>query len=167
MLPLSAAWGLCPHHQTKLPNVRSESLLPAEAEDVESNQTQPRTQHSQPNQLQLLFLIQTALLKANPRKSHIRTALLRVNLRKSYHPQTVLLRANPRTSSETIFGLLTTYFLADTMKRRHRSQHQLQTSTNLIQRSFLHNQAPTPTANQHQLIPAAIPAQPSYSFCRI
>ena len=31
-------------------------------------------------------------------------------------------------------------FLADTTKQRHNSQHQLQTSTSLIQQPFLHNQ---------------------------
>ena len=46
-------WGLYPHHQTKLPNVESASIPPAKAEDVESNQSQSQTQHSQPDQSQL------------------------------------------------------------------------------------------------------------------
>ena len=74
----------------KLPKVGSAFLPPAEAEDMES---QLWTQHNQPNQPQLLFLIQTALLRANLRKSYNQTALLRTNLRKS---------------SETTFGLFTT-----------------------------------------------------------
>ena len=42
-----------------------------EAEDVESNQPQLQTQHSQPVQSQpFIFPIQTALLRANLRKSH-------------------------------------------------------------------------------------------------
>ena len=47
--------GLHAHHQIKLLNVGSASLLPIEAEDVESNQSQPRTQHSQRDQSQLFF----------------------------------------------------------------------------------------------------------------
>ena len=87
-LLLPAAWGQCPHHQTKLANVELVSLPPAEAEDVESNPAQPtRT-------ITATFLIQTALLRANLRKSH--------NL-------TVLLKANLRKSSETTFALLTTH----------------------------------------------------------
>ena len=46
---LSQQYGsLCIHHQTKLPNVDSTSLPPAEAEDMESYQSQPKTQHSLP-----------------------------------------------------------------------------------------------------------------------
>ena len=78
LLPFPAAWGLCSHHQTKLPNLGSASLPPAEAEDVESNQSQQRIQHSLPDQPQLPFLVQTALLIANLRKSYNQTAFLRV-----------------------------------------------------------------------------------------
>ena len=52
LLLLPAAWGLCPHHQTKLPNMGPAFLPPAEAKDMESNQPQPRTQNSQPDQSQ-------------------------------------------------------------------------------------------------------------------
>ena len=119
MNPLPAAWGLCPHHQTKLSNVGSASLIPTEAEDVESNQSLPRTQHSLPDQSEqlLFFLIQAALLRANFRKF-----------------------------SETTFRLLTTPSLADTMRRRHGCQHQLQTSTSLTQHPLLRNKV---TALQH------------------
>ena len=41
------AWGLRPYQQNKLPNVGSASLPPAEAEDVEFNQTHPLS--DQPN----------------------------------------------------------------------------------------------------------------------
>ena len=69
-LPLPAAWGLCTHHQTKLSKVGSAPLPPAEAEDEESNQLQPRTQHSQLiNHSLLFFLLQTALLRTNLRKT--------------------------------------------------------------------------------------------------
>ena len=50
-LPLLATWGLRLHHQTKLSTVGS----PSEAEDVESNQPQPQTQHSLPDPSQLTF----------------------------------------------------------------------------------------------------------------
>ena len=65
LFPLLGAWGLRPLHQSQLPNLESASLPSAEAENVKSNQSQPRTQHSQPDQSQLLYLIQTALLRAN------------------------------------------------------------------------------------------------------
>ena len=75
-------WGLRSHHQPKLLNVGSASLPPAEAEDVESNQPQPRTQHSLTDQSQqFFFFFQTALLRANHRKSYNQTTLLRANLR--------------------------------------------------------------------------------------
>ena len=61
--------GLSSHHQTKSPNVGSASLQPAKVEDVKSNL--PRSQHNQPDQSQLPFLIQTVLLRANLRKSNI------------------------------------------------------------------------------------------------
>ena len=49
LLSLTAAWGLRPHHQTKLLNVGFLSLPPTEVEDVKSNQSQPRTQVNQPD----------------------------------------------------------------------------------------------------------------------
>ena len=75
-LPLLAAWDLYPHPQTELPNVESASLPSAKVEDVESNQSQLP-----------FFSIQTALLRANLRKSYNQTALLRTNLRKFYYTQ--------------------------------------------------------------------------------
>ena len=89
--PSCQTWALHPYHQPKQKtwNPTNHSRKPNKA-----NQT---------NHSRLFFLIQTALFRAN--------------LRKSYN-QTALLRANLRISSETTFGLLTTTFLADTVRQQ-------------------------------------------------